>query len=461
MKTTFPSLLVLSLFFLAMAVTRAHGSASDPLEEATGKLAAEITEHGKAYSDLKELTAIGHRLSGSEGAAKAIEWAKRKMESYGFDRVTLQPAMVPHWTRGSIEQATVTSPPLPISLKVAALGNSVGTPKEGIEAPVVEVQGLDEVKMLGAAVRGKIVFYNRPMDPNRKTTGKAYGQAVDQRTSGASVAAKEGAVGVLVRSVTTFADDNPHTGMLSYKEDIDKIPAAALSIRSANELSTLLKSNPKLTVNLKLSCAQHPLVSSFNVIGEITGRDLPQEYVVVGGHLDSWDLATGAHDDGAGVAHSIEVGRALKALGLRPRRTVRVVLFMAEEFGSFGAKEYASQAKAKGEKHVAAIESDSGGFAPIGFGVEGNDQAVAAVKRWTHYLTPLHADVIEKGFSGADVGLLVPLGCVSLGFTPDTTHYFDFHHSARDRIEAVDPKDLNAGAAAIATLTYLLAEKGM
>jgi Zn-dependent M28 family amino/carboxypeptidase len=261
--------------------------------------------------------------------------------------------------------------------------------------------------------------------------------------------------------MTTLADDNPHTGMLSYEKGIDKIPAAALSMRSADVLSALLKSDPKLIVNLKLSCAQHPLVSSFNVIGELTGRDLPQEYVVVGGHLDSWDLATGAHDDGAGAVHSIEVVRALKTLGLRPRRTIRVVLFMAEEFGSFGAREYAKQVKEKGEKHVAAIESDSGGFAPIGFSVEGNEEAVAAMKHWAPYLAPLHADSIEKGFSGADVGLLVPLGCVSIGYVPDGTHYFDFHHSARDRIEAIDKKDLHAGAAAMTTLAYLLAEKGM
>jgi Zn-dependent M28 family amino/carboxypeptidase len=239
------------------------------------------------------------------------------------------------------------------------------------------------------------------------------------------------------------------------------IPAAALSTHSANQLSLLLKSDPRLTVNLKLSAAQHPLVPSFNVVGEFTGRDLPQEYVVVGGHLDSWDLGTGAHDDGAGVVQSIEVLRALKTLGIRPRRTLRVVLFMAEELGAFGAKDYALQVKAKGEKHLAAIESDSGGFAPVGFHVQGSDQAVAAVKRWAPYLAPLHADFIEKGQSGTDVEPLAALGAVTLGYISDSTHYFDFHHSARDRIEAVDIKELHAGAAAMATLAYLLAEKGM
>jgi carboxypeptidase Q len=461
MKPILLSLLILCGILLAAFVTRAS-STSDPLMEVTRKIAAEITENGKAYANLRELTTIGPRLSGSEGAAKAVEWAKRKMESYGFDRVILQPTMVPHWTRGDVERATVTSAPHSISLKIAALGNSVGTPKDGVEAGVVEVQGLDDVKRLGTALRGKIVFYNRPMDPKRKNTYKAYGNAVDQRVGGASAAAKEGAVAVLVRSMTTLPDEDfPHTGMLIYEKDIGMIPAAALSTHSANELSLLLKSDPKLTVNLKLSAAQHPLVSSFNVIGELTGRDLPREYVVVGGHLDSWDLGTGAHDDGAGVVHSIEVLRALKTLGLRPRRTVRVVLFMAEEFGAFGAKEYASQAKAKGEKHYAAIESDAGGFAPVGFAVESSDRALAAIKRWAPYLAPLHADSIEKGQSGTDVQPLGAQGAVTLSYVPESTHYFDFHHSARDRIEAVDIGELHAGAAAMATLTYLLAEKGM
>jgi hypothetical protein len=461
MKPILFSLVVLSGIVLAIVVSRAY-SADDPLAEATRKIAAEITQNGKAYADLRELTAMGPRLSGSEGAAKAIEWAKRKMESYGFDRVTLQAVMVPHWTRGTVEQATATSSSRQTSLKVAALGNSVGTPMDGVEAGVVEVQGLDEVKNLGAAVRGKIVFYNRPMNPKRKNTFRAYGEAVDQRVAGASAAAKQGAVAVLVRSVTTLSDeDYPHTGVLNYEKDVDMIPAAALSTHSANQLSALLKSDPKLTLSLKLSAAQHKPVPSFNVIGEVAGRDLQQEYVVVGGHLDSWDLATGAHDDGAGVVQSVEVLRALKALGLRPRRSVRAVLFMAEEFGGNGAQEYANQVKAKREKHIAAIESDRGGFAPVGFEVEGDVRQVARVARWGRYLVPLHADSIEKGGSGSDVAPLGPLGAVPIGYIPDSTHYFDFHHSARDRIEAVNAKELNQGAAAMAVLTYLIAEEGI
>lgn len=455
------SVAVASGILLGIVATRVNG-ADDPTADTTHKIATEIIEHGQAYANLEELTAIGHRLSGSESAAKAVEWAKRKMESYGFDHVVLQPVMVPHWTRGEVEEAAVTSTSPPVSLKLTALGNSVGTPKDGIEANVVEVRSLDEVEKLGAAVRGKIVFYNRPMDPTVWNTFKAYGRAVDQRSRGPSVAAKEGAVAVLVRSMSTLPDDDhPHTGMLNYQKGIPMIPAAALSTHAANRLSALLKADRKLTVRLTLSAAQHPLVPSFNVIGELTGRELPNEYVVVGGHLDSWDLATGAQDDGAGVVQSIEVLRALKVLGVRPRRSVRAVLFMAEEFGGNGAKEYARQAKDKRERHVAAIESDRGGFAPVGFEVEKNERALAKIKGWAPYLAPLHAGSIESGGSGADVAPLAAQGAVTIGFIPVSTHYFDFHHSALDRMDAVKKGELQEGAAAMAVLTYLLAEKDL
>ncbi len=460
MDTIRLSIIAVSGILLAALAGRAN--AADPLMDAARKIGAEATVNGKAYANLKELTTIGPRLSGSEGAAKAIAWGKQKLESYGLDRVVLQPAMVPHWTRGDREEATIVSANKSTPLKVAALGPSVGTAKEGVQAGVVEVHGLDEVEKLGSAVRGKIVFYNRPMTYGGRGAYGSYGRTVDQRYRGAAVAARQGAVAVLVRSMTAMPDDDhPHTGMLHYEDGVPMIPAAAISTHAANELSAQLKSNPQLTVNLKLSAAQHPNVSSYNVVGELTGRDLPQEYVVVGGHLDSWDLATGAHDDGTGVVQSIEVVRALKTLGLRPRRTVRVVLFMAEEFGGFGAKEYASQAKAKGEKHFAALESDSGGFAPIGFGVSGTDKQVATVKSWAPYLGLFHADAIKKGGGGTDIEPLAPLGAVTIGYIPDASHYFDFHHSARDRIEAVNIEELQNGAAAMATLAYFIAEKGL
>jgi carboxypeptidase Q len=457
-----PKRLLPSVGFVMLLSFGAVRADNDRLLDVARKIAAETSANGQAYANLKELTTIGPRLSGSDGAAKAIDWAKRKMESYGFDRVVLQPAMVPHWTRGDVERATVTSTPKPVELKITALGPSVGTPKEGIAANVVEVQSLDEVDKLGEAVRGKIVFYNRKMLAEGSGPFGGYGRAVDQRYRGASTAARHGAIAVLVRSMTSLPDDDhPHTGMLHYEDGVPMIPAAAVSTHGANELSALLKADPKLTLNLKLSAEQHPPISSFNVIGELTGRDLPQEYVVVGGHLDSWDLATGAHDDGTGVVQAIEVVRILKALGLRPRRTVRAVLFMAEEFGGLGAKEYANQAKANHEKHYAAMESDSGGFAALGFGVNGTDEQVGAVKRWAPYLALFHADTIKKGGGGTDIAPLGPQGAVTIGYMPAGTHYFDFHHSSLDRIDAVNVDELNGGAGAMATLTWLIAEKGL
>lgn len=408
-----------------------------------------------------ELTGIGHRLSGSAGAEKAVAWAKHKMESYGFDKVYLQPMMAVNWSRGSTERATLIDAEQSFPLNLCAIGGSVGTGEKEIGASVIEVKSLEEVDRLADAVRGKIVFYNKAMDP-KIDPSDAYGNTVDQRVYGAAKAGKYGATAVLVRSLTSLIDDDhPHTGSLHYKDGITEIPAAALSVRSANLLSQHLKENPATKVKLELSAKMEPPVPSFNVIGEITGREFPKEYVVVSGHLDSWDLGTGAHDDGAGVVETIETLRALGALKIRPRRTVRAVLFMSEEYGGVGGKQYLREVKANGEKHVAALESDQGGFNPAGFDVTGNPEIVKLIENWKPYLKPLHADRITTGSGGTDVDPLGELGVPTLGLVIDSTHYFDIHHSALDRIEAVNPKELCAGTSAVATLTYLLAEEGL
>ncbi|MBI3557996.1 MAG: M20/M25/M40 family metallo-hydrolase [Deltaproteobacteria bacterium] len=435
---------------------------NDPITDLTQKLSAEITGHGQAYGNLVELTGIGPRLSGSSGAARAVDWAKAKMESYGFDRVYLQSVMVPQWSRGQVEQATVFQRGGEVQLKVAALGNSVGTAAGGLEAQVIEVHSLQEVAERADEVRGKIVFYNRPMDPNAADTFEAYGGAVDQRTAGPAQAARYGAVAALVRSLTTLVDDDhPHTGMLSNSGGRATIPGAALSAHGANQLSLMLRSDPTLKLKLELGARRLPQVQSYNVVGELTGRELPGEIVVVGGHLDSWDLGVGAQDDGAGVVQSIEILRAMKALGIRPKRTVRAVLFMAEEFGGYGGREYANQARLNGEKHIAATESDRGGFAPVGFAVRADAKVLETVRAWAPYLAPMHADSIWEGESGADVGYLNDLGAATFGFVPESRHYFEFHHSALDTMEAVNAADLGNGAAAMATLTYLTAEYGL
>jgi Zn-dependent M28 family amino/carboxypeptidase len=434
---------------------------ADPTLATTQNLVHELTANGHAYDDLRELTQLGPRLSGSPRAAQAVEWAKAKMEGYGFDRVWLQPMSAPHWNRGLVETARLSGGDGPIPLAITALGDSVGTPPGGIEAPVIEVHSLDEVNRRGASLKGKIVFFNRPMDPSVDDTFHAYAKAVDQRTEGPALAAQYGAVAAVVRSMTTLRDDDhPHTGVTDFKEG-RAIPAAALSAHAANLLSENLKKFPQARLRIELSAQRLAPVPSYNVIGEIHGAKFPDEVVVVSGHLDSWDLGTGAQDDGAGVVQSIEVLRGLKTLGIRPARTVRAVLFMSEEFGGDGGKEYAKQAGTSREKHIAAIESDRGGFQPTGFDVDGDSGTLATVRGWEKYLAAASAGHIAAGYSGTDVETLDALSVATFGLIPEPRHYFDFHHSALDRIEAVNPAELKAGASAMAVFAYLLAENGL
>lgn len=438
----------------------AHTDYTSFLAAETATLAKEIKENGKAYTDLVEFTSIGARLSGSDGAEKAVEWVQKKMQSYGFDKVWTQPVTVPHWVRGSEEKASFTVDGKLIHLSVAALGNSIGTGSSGIDASVVEVKSLSEVNTLGSSIKGKIVFYNRAMDSALADTFEAYGGAVDQRSQGPARAAKYGAAAVLVRSLTTLINDHPHTGVTSYGNG-KKIPAAALSTHAANVLSQQLKINPQLKLHLKLSAERLSPVTSYNVIGEIRGSQYPNQIVLVGGHLDSWDLGTGAHDDGAGVVQSLEILRSIHSLGLKPKRTIRAVMFMSEEFGGIGGNEYANQARNSRETHIAAIESDRGAFTPQGFSVLNNRSVSNKLRSWSQYLAPLHASEIEDGDSGVDIEPLAEFGVPTIGYIPESRHYFDYHHSALDRIEAIDQKDLLAGAAAMGVLTFLISEQGL
>jgi len=422
-------------------------------------LKANIMKHGTSYTDLRELTRdIGPRLSGSNGAAKSVEWGLAKLNSYHLDRVWKQPVQVPHWERGTVERATIMGGKSPITLAVTALGRSAGT--SGIDARVVEVQSLDEVRALGFKVRGKIVFYNRPMDPTLEDTFTAYGRAMDQRTQGPALASSFGAVAVLVRSMTTLTDDDhPHTGGTSFRSGVKPIPAAALSTHAANVLSRELKNRPALKVHIELSAKTLPDVTSHNVIGEIIGSVTPREFVLVGGHLDSWDLAPGAHDDGAGVTQTIDVCRAIKQLGLRPRRTVRCVLFMSEELGGFGGEEYARQAGLAREHHVMAVESDSGGFAPKKFSIDGTPSVVADLKAWLPDFADTGVIDFYKGDAGTDVEPLAALGTLTMQIIPDSKHYFDVHHASTDVFEAINEKDLKNATAALATMIYKFADR--
>ena len=417
--------------------------------------------NGKAYDWLNYLSnQIGGRLSGSVQAQHAVDYTKTQLDALGFDKVWLQPVMVPKWVRGIPEFAYFeTSPGLTTNVPICALGGSVATPDGGLKANIVEVKGLEELEKLGKAkIEGKIVFYNRPMDPTLINTFSAYSGCVDQRASGAVEAAKYGALGVIVRSMNLRLDDYPHTGSMRYGDTPvnQRIPAAAISTNAAELLSTTLKLNPNTKFYFKQSCKQYDDVQSYNVIGEITGNTYPNEVMVVGGHLDSWDLGDGSHDDGAGCVQSMDVLRILKKTGYKPKRTLRVVLFMNEENGMRGGNKYAEVAREKNEKHVFALESDSGGFTPRGFSIDASEENIEQIQGWKNLFEPYLIHVFQKGGSGADIGPLKDEGIVLAGLKPDSQRYFDYHHAATDTFDKVNKRELELGAASMASLVYLL-----
>jgi len=418
--------------------------------------------HGQSYENLRQLTGqVGGRLSGSPEAQKAVEWGKAAMEKAGFDKVYLQEVMVPHWVRGAKEKAEAKAGGKTTKFNVCALGGSVGTNGK-LKAGVVEVDTWDELAALPAEkVKGKIVFFNRPMNPTFIETGRAYGDAGDQRRRGAIEAAKRGAVGALVRSLSLAHDDYPHTGTMSYDDKVTKLPAAALSTNGADQLSQLLKADPNLTFELEMNSQQLPEVKSYNVVGELKGSKYPNEIITVGGHLDSWDLAQGAHDDGTGIVQSMEVLRLLKATGLRPERTVRAVFFMNEENGTRGGLKYAELAKAANEQHVAAMESDGGGFTPRGFGVDADPATLAKIQQWAPLFKPYHSEEIGAGHGGTDIGPLKGQVKALIGYECDDQRYFDIHHTAADTFDKVNRRELELGDASMAALIYLISKYGL
>ncbi|MCR8558602.1 M20/M25/M40 family metallo-hydrolase [Mucilaginibacter sp. BJC16-A38] len=425
--------------------------------------------NGQCYSNLHYLCKnIGQRISGSENAQKAIEWGKKLMEGYGFDKVFLQPVMVPHWVRGAKEEGAIIKGDQRISVHIAALGMSVATPKNGITAPVIEVQSLKELETLGKdAIQGKIVFFNRPFDPKFIETLYAYGTAGDQRFAGPAAAAKFGAVGVIVRSLTESLDYYPHTGATLYVKDGVNIPAAAISTIEANKLSTMLKmrSLPAVKFYFKQNCQTLPDAPSFNVVAEMKGSENPNKFITVGGHLDSWDLAEGAHDDGTGIVQSVEALRLLKVMGYKPKNSIRAVFFINEENGDRGGEKYAELANDNKEEHIAAIESDLGGFTPRGFTFEGVSPALlkSINTNWGPLLAPYGSGVLAAGGGGSDIGPLKAKSknVVLIGYLPDSQRYFDVHHTPNDVFENVNKRELELGAASMASLIYLIDTHGL
>jgi len=420
--------------------------------------------NAKCYSWLEHLSnKIGARLSGSDNAEKAVQYTKAQLETLGLDKVYLQEVMVPKWVRGEKESAYILDNKTKINVPISALGGSIATPKNGLTAEIIEVQGIEDLKILGDKIKGKIVFYNRPMDPVNIETFKSYGGCVDQRYAGAKEAAKFGAVGTIVRSMNLRLDDFPHTGAQSYGDlsPAEYIPTAAISTNGAELLSQKLKVNPSLKFYFKQSCVQMPEALSYNVVGEIKGSEHPENIMVVGGHLDSWDLADGSHDDGAGVVQSMEVLRIFKQIGYQPKNTIRVVLFMNEENGGKGGKKYEELAQINKENHIFALESDSGGFSPRGFSIEADDANFERILTWKSLFEPYLIHSFVKGHAGADIGPLSSFKIVKAGLKPDSQRYFDYHHALNDTFDAINKRELELGAATMASLMYLIDQNGI
>lgn len=451
---------VLAFSFFALAV-----SAQNNDSITFKRIADNVFSYSTAYENLRILCKkVGPRLSGSPQAAEAVKETFRMMKEMGADTVYLQECMVPHWVRGAKESALlVDAKGASVSLNVCALGNSVGTGKQGVKAEVIEVRSFKELDELGEkGVKGKIVFYNFPMNPTNVETFRSYGEAGQFRGRGPSMAAKYGAVGVMVRSLASNIDDYPHTGATTYNDSFPKIPAIAVSTRHAEYVSSELKKKKGMQLYFRTESAMLPEVKSHNVIAEIRGTEFPNEIITVGGHLDSWDLGEGAHDDGAGCVQSMEVIRVYKQLGIKPKRTIRVVMFMNEENGLRGGRKYAEiAATEKNNKHIFALESDAGGFTPRAFGFSTGGPSLEKLRNWVPLFKPYGVWEFSEGGGGADIGPLRPLGTLLCGLRPDSQRYFDHHHAANDVFEMVSKRELELGAMNMVMLLYIVDQYGL
>ena len=460
-------LLVLTITILsivpAKSLVKEDSVQSNKYREVANQIVTSALKERKGYEALRNFCIIGPRLSGSRNSLIAINWAKNKMIESGLDTVWLQPVKVPHWERGNVEKAIIMN-----SIKfngkelnILALGGSIGTPTEGIFANVIEVRSFEELEKRKDEAKNKIIFFSRPIDQSNRNTFEAYSNAADQRVFGAIEGAKYGAVGVIVRSLTTKYDNVPHTGVMHYVDSLPKIPAAAVGYLDADFLSNAIKEDTNLKLKLNLDCQTLPDAQSYNVIGEIRGSEYPDEVIVVSGHLDSWDVGDGAHDDGAGCMQAIEVLDLFNRLDIKPKRTIRAVLFINEENGSKGAKEYGVFADTSKQNHIAAIESDRGAYTPVGFYVDTDSlELIQKIESWLPYLKYAGINWIRKGGSGADISKIKNAKLL-IGYVPDNQRYFDIHHSPSDVFEEIHPREFELGSAAMAILVYLLSEEGL
>lgn len=452
-------LFVATSLFFCMGLTAQNSD-----EQFIRKIADEILTNSKAHDNLRTLTkSIGARLAGSRQMYQAEEWGYRLLQQSGSDQVLKQPVMVPHWVRGGKDEASaIIGGNKKKPLHVIALGNSIGTGAKVITAPVVLINNFDELEEKKDQLRGKIVFYNYKFNPRFIHTFEAYGDAAKYRSQGPSRAARYGAIGVVVRSMSHSIDNVPHTGGTRYDSMYAKIPAVALGLRDADWLAAELEKNTIIQVSLKTNGHFLPDAEGNNIIGELKGSKFPDQYITIGGHLDSWDNCEGAHDDGAGITQTIEVLRTLKALGYQPRHTIRFVLFANEENGVRGGDKYAEVAKSRNEKHVLAIESDAGGFTPRAFSFNCSDAIFEKVKSWLPLIGPYGCNELIRGSGGTDITpLKEQLGTPICGFLPDSQRYFDIHHASTDTFESVNKRELELGAVNMAALVYLVDQYGL
>ncbi|MBI3511245.1 MAG: M20/M25/M40 family metallo-hydrolase [Bacteroidetes bacterium] len=466
-KIIFPSFPVLVFAILSFSnAPHEVVNSGDNDSTVVSKIFRECMANGEAYENLRGLCiAAPKRLSGSPGAQAAVEYMKNVMDKCGFDKVWLQPCMVPHWVRGNPEFGAIkytNAKRKDHVVNVCALGGSVATPKEGLTGEIVEVQNWKQLDSLGKnGVQGKIVFYNHRWDDKKISTFAAYGETVDYRWDGAHRAEQYGAIGSMVRSCTSSIDTFPHTGTARNDSLMAKIPAVAIATKDADFLHNEIIANGKVKFILKMNCQWMPDEKSYNVIGEIIGSEHPEQVIVVGGHLDAWELGAGANDDGAGVVQSVEAIRLFKQLGIRPKHTIRCVAFMNEENGGRGGKAYADSAKVKNEKHIAAIESDAGGFTPRGFGTEMDSLKKIKIQSWRNLFLPYGVYDFDHGGGGADIGPLKTQGTPLLGLQPDGSRYFDYHHTEDDQFKNVNRRELHMGAASMAAMLFLIDKYGL
>ena len=456
---------VLSLLLSSIAFPQTWYDSADQDQDSLviRKIFDEALLRGESFENLHYLCKnIGHRLTGSAQLGEAVTWGQNVLSSYGPDKISLQHVDAPHWIRGDKEWVAI-SEDIDLPLQACALGGSIGT-NGPLQAQVVEVNGVSDLKRFEPGeLNGKIVFFNEVMDKSRINTFEAYGACISQRYVGAVEASKYGAVAVLVRSATTLTDEHPHTGSMSYKDGIKRIPAAAISTQDADVLHGYIRDLGTALVTMNLNCysIEQP-TQTYNVIAELKGAVDPEKIMVVGAHLDSWDKGEGAHDDGAGIVQCMEVLRIFKAIGYRPNYTLRIVLYVNEENGNRGGHTYAEKAREKREDHICAIETDRGGFSPRGFSIDAAQDQIARIASFEKILEAYGLHYFKRGYAGVDIGPLklednkVNDRLILMGLYPDSQRYFDYHHSDDDVFENVNQRELELGGASIAAMVFLL-----